>query len=85
MKSLMMVLPETEVRDFPQCKIQVQTSITFVTIKTPQLDYNSFINRQVQIDEIAYLVCEYHLNETNWQIKANLGTGHYLCQGVGWQ
>ena len=38
-------LPDTEVRDFPQCKIQAHTSVTFVTVKRPQLGCKSFINR----------------------------------------
>ena len=36
-----------------------------------QLVYQQ-VDKIVQIDKIAYLVCESHLNETNMQIKANL-------------
>ena len=64
LSSLLTILLDTEVRDFSQCKIQVQTSDNIHHyqdgIAGLQLVYQHY--KYVQIDEIAYLVCEPHLN-----------------------
>ena len=56
----------------PQCKIQAHTSITFVTIKTPQLGCNRLSTDGYRLTKLCILFVNLIRNETNWQIKANL-------------
>ena len=72
------VIADGFARDRGQRLSPVENSGThFVTIKTSQLGSNSFISRQAQIYEIAYLVCESHFERNQLANKCQVISAHF--------